>query len=139
MARPAVATATAVSSIDVVKEYGTGRSAVHAVRKANVLALRLLIVPLDLWDTPQALMPARPPRCSAKMHRCTPSRVRWLTCSPPPALTHMWPPRNRSCAGTSPSPPPPGLAPRARRPANLTGVLHPAGRIVLAAIIEEVA
>jgi len=30
-------------------------------------------------------------------------------------------------------------APRARRPANLTGVLHPAGRIVLAAIIEEVA
>ena len=30
-------------------------------------------------------------------------------------------------------------APRARRPAHLTGVLAPAGRIVLAAIIEEVA
>jgi hypothetical protein len=48
MARPAVATATAVSSMDVVNEYGTGPSAVHAVRKANVLALSLLIVPLGL-------------------------------------------------------------------------------------------
>ena len=57
MAREAVATATAVRSMDVVKEYGTGPSAVRAVRKANVLALSLLIVALGLWDTPQALMP----------------------------------------------------------------------------------
>jgi ABC-type glutathione transport system ATPase component len=36
MARPAVATATAVSSMDVVKEYGAEPSAVHAVRKVNL-------------------------------------------------------------------------------------------------------
>jgi hypothetical protein len=30
MMRPTVATATAVSSMDVVKEYGAGPSAVHA-------------------------------------------------------------------------------------------------------------
>src|SRR4029450_567786 len=56
MARPAVATATAASSMDVVKEYSTGPCAVHAVRKLNVFALSLLIVPLDRWDTPQVLL-----------------------------------------------------------------------------------
>jgi hypothetical protein len=59
MARPAVATATAASSMDVVKEYSTGPLAVRAVRKLNVLALSLLIVPLRLWDTPHVLLSRR--------------------------------------------------------------------------------
>jgi ABC-type lipoprotein export system ATPase subunit len=36
MARPAVATATADSSMDVMKAYGAKPSAVHAVRKVNL-------------------------------------------------------------------------------------------------------
>jgi hypothetical protein len=59
MARPAVATATAVSSMDGVNEYAAGPSAVHAVRKVSVFALSLLIVPLGLWDAPQVLLSRR--------------------------------------------------------------------------------
>ncbi len=139
MARPAVATATAVSSMDVVKAYGTGPSAVHAVRKVKVLALSRLIVALGLWETPQALMPRQitaVQREDVRMY-AHPSQVADLlaAASAVPDAAAAEPFLRRDLTITAAARP----APRARPPGNLTGVLHPAGRIVLAAIIEEVA
>lgn len=139
MAGPAVATATAASSMDVVKEYSTGPLAVRAVRKLNVLALSLLIVPLGPWDAPHVLLArqaAAVQREDVQMY-AHPGQVADLLADAraDPYVAAAEPFLRRDLTITAAA----RLAPRARRPTNLTGVLHPAGRIVLAAIIEEVA
>ena len=137
MARPAVATATAVSSMDVVKEYAAGPSAVHTVRTVNVLAPSLLIVPLGLWDTPQVLLPRQVTavrREDVQMYAHQGQVADLLAAArADPDVAAAEPFLRRDLTITVATRP----APRARPPANLTGVLYPAGRVLLAAIIEE--
>jgi hypothetical protein len=123
--------------MDVVKEYSTGPCAVHAVRKLNVFALSLLIVPLDRWDTPQVLLSRQ---VTAVQREDVPryadpgqvadllaaARVDSDVAAAEPLLR-----RHLTIAAAA-------RPPRARRSANLTGVLYQAGRM-LAAIIEEAA
>jgi hypothetical protein len=138
MAGPAVATATAASSMDVVKEYSTGPLAVRAVRKLNVLALSLLIVPLRLWDAPQVLLSRRQVTAVQREdvpRYADPGQVADLLAAVrvDSDVAAAEPFLRRDLTITAAARP----APRARPPANLIGVLYPAGRILLAAIIEE--
>lgn len=137
MARPAVATATADSSMDGVNEYAAEPSAVHAVRTVNVLALSLLTVPLGYGTRRRYCCPAGSPRCGAKdvnMY-AHPGQVADLLAAAraDPGVAAAEPFLRRDLTITAAGWP----APSARPPANLTGVLYPAGHVLLAAIIES--
>jgi hypothetical protein len=124
--------------MDVVKDYGTDRR--RRTRSPEyVLALSLLIVPLGPWDAPHVLLArqaAAVQREDVQMY-AHPGQVADLLADAraDPYVAAAEPFLRRDLTITAAA----RLAPRVRRPANLTGVLHPAGRIVLAAIIEEVA